>query len=68
MNARNKFLIILGIILIAAAVYYLVSTPRSRALVLIGPVDSTQIIINPQIPGRSSYLLVGQGTTRKQGE
>ena len=68
MNARNKFLIILGIILIAATAYYLVSTPRSSDLVLIGTVDSNQIIISPQIPGRISRLLVDEGTQVKQGD
>ncbi len=68
MNARNKFLIILGIILIAATVYYLVSTPRSSDLVLIGTVDSNQIIISPQIPGRIAKLLVDEGTPVKQGD
>jgi multidrug resistance efflux pump len=68
LNARNKFLIILGIILIAATVYYLVSTPRSSDLVLIGTVDSNQIIISPQIPGRISKLLVDEGTPVKQGD
>jgi HlyD family secretion protein len=68
LNARNKFLIILGIILIAATVYYLVSTPRSSDLVLIGTVDSNQIIISPQIPGRIAKLLVDEGTPVKQGD
>ena len=68
MNARNKFLIILGIILVAATVYYLVSTPRSSDLVLIGTVDSNQIIISPQIPGRIAKLLVDEGTQVKQGD
>ena len=68
MNARNRFLIILGIIVIAATVYYLVSTPRSSDLVLIGTVDSNQIIISPQIPGRISKLLVDEGTQVKQGD
>jgi HlyD family secretion protein len=68
LNARNKFLIILGIILVAATAYYLVSTPRSNDLVLIGTVDSNQIIISPQIPGRISKLLVDEGTQVKQGD
>lgn len=68
MSARNKFLIILGIILVAATAYYLVSTPRSSDLVLIGTVDSNQIIISPQIPGRISKLLVDEGTQVKQGD
>ena len=68
MNARNRFLIILGIIVIASTVYYLVSTPRSSDLVLIGTVDSNQIIISPQIPGRIAKLLVDEGTQVKQGD
>jgi HlyD family secretion protein len=68
LNARNKFLVILAVILVAATVYYLVSTPRSSDLVLIGTVDSNQIIISPQIPGRISKLLVDEGTQVKQGD
>ena len=68
MNARNKFLILLGIILVAAAAYYLISTPRSSDLVLIGTVDSNQIIVSPQIQGRIGELLVDEGTQVKQGD
>ena len=68
MNARNKFLIILGIILIAATAYYLVSTPRSSDLVLIGTVDSNQVIVSPQMQGRIAKLLVDEGTQVKQGD
>ncbi len=68
MNARNKFLILLGVILIAATVYYLLSTPRSSDLVLIGTVDSNQVIVSPQIQGRISKLLVDEGTQVKQGD
>ncbi len=68
MNARNKFLIILAVVLVAATVYYLVSTPRSTDLILIGTVDSNQIIISPQISGRIAKLLVDEGTQVKQGD
>jgi HlyD family secretion protein len=68
LNARNKFLILLGIILVAAAAYYLFSTPRSSDLVLIGTVDSNQIIVSPQIQGRILKLLVDEGTQVKQGD
>ena len=68
MNARNKFLIILAVILIASTVYYLVSTPRSSDLVLIGTVDSNQIIVSPQMQGRIAKLLVDEGTQVKQGD
>jgi HlyD family secretion protein len=68
LNARNKFLMLLGVILIAATIYYLVSTPRSSDLVLIGTVDSNQIIISPQMQGRIAKLLVDEGTQVKQGD
>lgn len=68
MSARNKFLMILAIILIASTVYYLVSTPRSSDLVLIGTVDANQIIISPQMQGRIAKLLVDEGTQVKQGD
>ena len=68
MNARNKFLIILAIILGASTIYYLVSTPRSSDLVLIGTVDSNQIIVSPQMQGRIAKLLVDEGTQVKQGD
>ena len=68
MNARNKFLIILAVILAASTIYYLTSTPRSKDLVLIGTVDSNQIIVSPQMQGRIAKLLVDEGTEVKQGD
>jgi HlyD family secretion protein len=67
-NARNKFLIILAVILGASTIYYLMSTPRSKDLVLIGTADSNQIIISPQMQGRIAKLLVDEGTEVKQGD
>src|SRR5579862_9146286 len=68
MNARNKFLILLGIILAITAAYYLLSTPRGSDLVLVGTVDANQIVVSPQIQGRISKLLVDEGTQVKQGD
>ncbi len=68
MNARHTFLIILAVIVSASAIYYLVSTPRSHDLVLIGTVDSNQIIVSPQIQGRIAKLLVDEGTQVKHGD
>ena len=68
MNARNKFLIVLAVILAASTTYYFVSTPRSSDLVLIGTVDSNQIIVSPQMQGRIAKLLVDEGTQVKQGD
>jgi HlyD family secretion protein len=67
-NARNKFLILLSVILTVSLVYYLVSTPRNQNLVLIGTVDANQVIVSPQIQGRLAKLLVDEGTKVKQGE
>jgi len=68
MSARNRFAILLGIILLIASVYYLFSTNRSRDLVLIGTVDSNQVIVSPQIQGRIQKLLVDEGTQVKAGD
>ncbi len=68
MNARNKFLILLGIILVIAAGYYFISTPHGSDLVLVGTVDANQIVVSPQIQGRIEKLLVEEGTQVKQGD
>ena len=68
MSVRNKFLIILGVIFTISLTYYLLSTPRSRDLILIGTVDSNQVIVSPQIEGRLAKLLVDEGTQVKQGD
>ena len=68
MSARNKFLLLLGIITAISLTYYLVSTPRSGDLVLIGTVDANQVIVSPQVSGRISKLLVDEGTQVKQGD
>ncbi|HEY1801476.1 MAG TPA: efflux RND transporter periplasmic adaptor subunit [Terriglobales bacterium] len=68
MNARNRVFMILGIIIVISAVYYFVSTPRSKDVVLIGTVDANQVIVSPQIEGRLAKLLVDEGTQVKQGD
>jgi HlyD family secretion protein len=67
-SVRNKFLIILGVIFTISLTYYLLSTPRSKDLILIGTVDSNQVIVSPQIEGRLAKLLVEEGTQVKQGD
>src|SRR5712692_5104464 len=68
MSARNKFLIVLGIILTIAAGYYFFSTPGGNDLVLVGTVDANQIVVSPQIQGRILKLLVEEGSQVKQGD
>jgi multidrug resistance efflux pump len=68
MSARNKFLIVLAIILAIASAYYFFSTPAGKDLVLVGTVDANQIVVSPQIQGRISKLLVEEGKQVKQGD
>jgi HlyD family secretion protein len=68
MSARNKFLIILAVILAIASAYYFFSTPRGNDLVLVGTVDANQIVVSPQIQGRILKLFVEEGTQVKQGD
>jgi HlyD family secretion protein len=68
MSARNKFLIILAVILAIASGYYFLSTPGGSDLVLVGTVDANQIVVSPQIQGRIQRLLVEEGSQVKLGD
>ncbi len=68
MSVRNKFLILLGVLLLIASLYYVFSTPGGNDLVLVGTVDSNQIVVSPQVGGRIAKLLVEEGTPVKQGD
>ena len=68
MSARNRFMILLGIIFVIAATYYYFSTDHSRDLVLIGTVDANQVIVSAQVEGRIQKLLVDEGTPVKAGD
>ena len=68
MSARNKFLIVLAIILTIASAYYFFSTPGGNDLVLVGTVDANQIVVSPQMQGRITKLSVEEGTQVKQGD
>jgi HlyD family secretion protein len=67
-NPRNRFFILLGIIFVIALGYYFFSTPSNKDLVLIGTVDSNQVIVSPQTQGRLQKLLVDEGTPVKAGD
>jgi HlyD family secretion protein len=67
-NPRNRFFILLGVIFLIALGYYYFSTPSNKDLVLIGTVDSNQVIVSPQTPGRLQKLLVDEGTPVKVGD
>jgi HlyD family secretion protein len=68
MSARNRFFILLAIIFVVAAIYYTLSTDHSKDLVLIGTVDSNQVIVSAQVEGRIQKLLVDEGTPVKAGD
>jgi multidrug resistance efflux pump len=68
MSARNRFFILLGIIFVIAAIYYFFSVDHSKDLVLIGTVDSNQVIVSAQVEGRIQRLLVEEGTPVKAGD
>jgi HlyD family secretion protein len=68
MSARNRFFILLGIIFVIAAGYYFFSTDHTRDLILIGTVDSNQVIVSAQVEGRIQKLLVDEGTPVKAGD
>jgi len=68
MNARNRFGILLGALLVIASVYYLLSTDRSKDLVLVGTVDANQVIVSSQVAGKVEKLLVEEGTRVKEGD
>jgi len=67
-NPRNRFFILLGVIFLIALGYYYFSTPSNKDLVLIGTVDSNQVIVSPQTQGRLQKLLVDEGTPVKIGD
>lgn len=59
---------VLGLLLMIAAVYYYFSTDHSTDLVLVGTVDSNQIVVSPKIAGRIECLAVDEGTEVKAGQ
>ena len=68
MSARNRFFILLSIIFVISLIYYIFSADHSKDLVLIGTVDSNQVIVSAQVEGRIQKLLVDEGTPVKAAE
>ena len=68
MSYRNQFAALLGVLAVIAAVYYFATANRSSDLVLIGTVDSNQVIVSAKIPGRIERLAVDEGSVVKQGD
>jgi HlyD family secretion protein len=67
-SARNRFFILLGIVFVISLTYYVFSTDHSKDLVLVGTVDSNQVIVSAQVEGRIQKLLVEEGTSVKAGD
>jgi len=67
-NARNRVFMILGILTAGSLIWYLVSTPHSGALQMIGTVDANEVVVSSKIPGRIQTLTVEEGQTVKAGQ
>ena len=68
MNARNKILILMGILLIVSLCWYFISVPRVGDLQLIGTVDANEVILSSRIPGQIQTLTINEGDSVKAGE
>lgn len=68
MNARNRILILMGILLVIGLFWYFLSTNRSADLQLIGTVDANEVVVSSRIPGRIQKLTVDEGDTVTAGE
>lgn len=68
MNARNRILILMGILLAGAMCWYFFSTQRSDDLQLIGTVDANEVVVSSRIPGRIQTLTVDEGDDVKAGQ
>lgn len=68
MSVRNRFAMILGVLLVLAVLYYFFFVPHSSDLVLIGTVDANQVLVSAKIAGRIERLAVDEGTAVKAGD
>ena len=68
MNQRNKVFTLLGVIFLAAAIYYFATTDRTSDMILVGTADANQVVVNSRISGRIEKLNVEEGTPVKKGD
>ncbi|HUO61788.1 MAG TPA: efflux RND transporter periplasmic adaptor subunit [Candidatus Acidoferrales bacterium] len=68
MSARNRFLMLLGVLFLISLGYYFYSTDRTKGLVLTGTVDANQVIVSSKIMGRIEKLTVDEGQPVKAGD
>lgn len=68
MNARNRILILLGLLFLIGLGWYFLSTDRSDDLQLIGTVDANEVVVSSRIPGRVQTLTVEEGDDVRAGQ
>ena len=68
MSARNRVFLILGLLTVGSLIFYLLTTPRSSDLQLIGTVDANEVVVSSKIPGRIETLTVREGDPVKAGQ
>ncbi len=68
MNARNRVFLILGILTVGSLIFYLLTTPRSNELQVIGTVDANEVVVSSKIPGIIQTLTVQEGDRVKAGQ
>ncbi|HEU5341805.1 HlyD family secretion protein [Edaphobacter sp.] len=68
MNARNRILVLMAILLVFAVFWYFYTTPRINDLQLIGTVDANEVVLSSRIPGRIQTLTINEGDDVKAGE
>ncbi len=64
----TKFFIFFGVLIAAAAVYFLISIDHSSDELLIGVVDANNVVVSSKIGGRLERLTVDEGSIVKQGD
>jgi len=67
-SARNRVFLILGLLTVGSLIFYLLTTPRSSDLQLIGTVDANEVVVSSKIPGRIETLTVREGDPVKAGQ
>jgi multidrug resistance efflux pump len=67
MGGRRSFLII-GVVFLIAAIFYIFTTPHGSDIPLTGIVDGNEVIVSPQIMGRLVNLTVDEGSQVKKGD
>ncbi len=68
MSPRNRFAVILLVLVMGAFAYYWFSTDTSKDLVLIGTVDANQVVVSARVAGRIEKLTLQEGAEVKAGD